>query len=85
MAFEYITVRSPYGDRPKTHAQKYISTGTHDAKTLRAKARERAAKGPRKVQKSVPATSLVVLHSLTVAHADGFFLPDYLAFTSKLF
>ena len=46
----------------------------HDAKALRAKARERAAKGSRKVQKSVPATSLVVLHSSTVAHAYGFFL-----------
>ena len=39
-----------------------------------AKARERAAKGSRKVQMSVPATSLVVLHSSTVAHAYGFFL-----------
>ena len=52
------TALSPHGDRPKTHVQKSISTGTHDAKTLRAKARERAAKGSRKVQKSVPTTSL---------------------------
>ena len=64
----------PFGDRPKTHVQKSISTGTHDAKTLRAKARERAAKGSRKVQKSVPATSLVAWHSWTVAHASEFFL-----------
>ena len=55
----------------------HISTGTcHDAKTLRAKARKRAAKGSRKVQKSVPTTSLVAWHSRTVAHADGFFLTN---------
>ena len=65
---------SLYGDRPKTHVYKSISTGTHDAKTLRAKARERAAKGSRKVQKPVPTTSLVTWHSWTVAHACGFFL-----------
>ena len=62
------------GDRPKTHVQQNISTGTHDAKTLQAKARERAAKGSRKVRKSVPTTSLVAWHSWTVAHAYGFFL-----------
>ena len=44
---------------------------THDAKTLRAKDRKRAAKGSRKVQKSVPTTSLVAWHSWTVAQASS--------------
>ena len=48
--------------------------GTHDAKTLLAKARERAAKGSRKTQKSVTTTTLVAWHSWTIAHACGFFL-----------
>ena len=54
--------------------KKYICTGKRDAETLRAKARERAAKGSRKVQKSVPTTSLVAWHNWTIAHAYGFFV-----------
>ena len=61
--------------------QKYTSTGANDAKTLRAKARERAAKASRKVQKSVPTTSFVAWHSWTVAHAYGFLDRIVLAFT----
>ena len=51
----------------KNPCLKNLSTGTHVAGTLPAKAHERAAKGSRKVQKSVPTTSLVAWHSWTLA------------------
>ena len=68
------SIRWIFGDRPKIHVLKFMSTGTHEETTLWAKARERAAKGSQKVQKSVPTFSLVAWHSWTFAHAYGFFL-----------
>ena len=75
-------------DHPCLNIYIYIYIYKHgDArcKQMPSKARERAAKGSPKVQKSVPTASLLAWHSWTVAPAFGFSRQDHFSFHGQAY